>query len=157
MFKRFSQWRWLWITALVLLLDLVSKNLINHYLGEAPLVLGSFLNLVLVHNTGAAFGFLSQDSGWQTKVFAWIGVVISVLILIWLLMMNPQHRLMPIALCFILGGALGNLYDRALMGSVTDFIDVHYQNWHWPAFNVADMAVSLGTFLLIIGLFRRSL
>jgi signal peptidase II len=150
------QLRWLWITVLVLLLDFVSKDLANHYLKSLTVKIFPFFNLTLVHNAGAAFGFLADASGWQTEVFVFIAAGISLFILIWLMLMQPNNRLMSIALTLILGGALGNLYDRIVAGEVTDFIDLHYQELHWPVFNIADSAVSVGVFLLIIGLVRKS-
>jgi signal peptidase II len=156
MFDRLKQWRWLWITVLVLLLDFVSKDLANHYLKSNGIKVFSLLNLTLVHNSGAAFGFLADASGWQTKVFILIAALISALILIWMLMLKTESRLIPIALSLILGGALGNLYDRIVSGVVTDFIDVHYKAIYWPVFNLADSAVTVGVILLMLGLIRKS-
>jgi signal peptidase II len=156
MFDRLKQWRWLWITVLVLLLDFVSKDLANHYLKSNGIKVFSLLNLTLVHNSGAAVGFLADASGWQTKVFILIAALISALILIWMLMLKTESRLIPIALSLILGGALGNLYDRIVSGVVTDFIDVHYKAIYWPVFNLADSAVTVGVILLMLGLIRKS-
>ena len=156
MFDRLKQWRWLWITVLVLLLDFVSKDLANHYLKSNGIKVFSLLNLTLVHNSGAAVGFLADASGWQTQVFILIAALISALILIWMLMLKTESRLIPIALSLILGGALGNLYDRIVSGVVTDFIDVHYKAIYWPVFNLADSAVTVGVILLMLGLIRKS-
>lgn len=154
--ERVRQLRWLWVTVFVLFFDLVSKDLANHYLKEIHVAIFPFLSLTLVHNTGAAFGFLADASGWQTEVFMGIAAVISLLILIWLVLMQPNNRLMSISLTLILGGALGNLYDRIVYREVTDFIDLHYHALHWPVFNIADSAVTVGVLLLIVGLVRKS-
>ncbi len=156
MFDRLKQWRWLWITVLVLLLDFVSKDLANHYLKSSGVKIFSVLNLTLVHNSGAAFGLLADASGWQTEVFIVIAGVISCLILVWMLILKSDSRLIPMALSFVLGGALGNLYDRIVSGVVTDFIDLHYKALYWPVFNLADSAVTVGVVLLMLGLIRKS-
>jgi signal peptidase II len=156
MMEKIKQLRWLWITVLILWLDFVSKDLANHYLKITTLKIFPFLNLTLVHNSGAAFGLLAEASGWQTEVFIIIAGVISVLMLVWLMMLQPNSRVMSIAISLILGGALGNLYDRIVAGRVTDFIDLHYHELHWPVFNIADSGVTVGVFLLMIGLIRKS-
>jgi signal peptidase II len=156
MMDKIKQLRWLWITVFILWLDFVSKDLANHYLKTMTVKIFPFLNLTLVHNAGAAFGLLAEASGWQTEMFVIIAGVISVLMLVWLMMLQPNSRVMSIAISLILGGALGNLYDRIVAGEVTDFIDAHYHELHWPVFNIADTAVTLGVFLLMIGLIRKS-
>jgi len=141
---------WLGLAAVVLLADQFTKILIlGHYqLGDSTVVTG-FFNVVRVHNAGAAFSFLSDASGWQRWLFVGIGAVAMVLI-VWMLRSNPTQRLFSAALALILGGAMGNVLDRLLYGYVVDFIDVHWASWHFPAFNVADSAITLGAAALIL-------
>jgi signal peptidase II len=153
---KIRQLKWLWITVLVLWLDFISKDLANHYLKASGVKIFSVLSLSLVHNPGAAFGLLADASGWQVKLFTVIAGLVSLFILVWLMLMSPDSKLMPVGLSLILGGALGNLYDRIVTGVVTDFIDLHYQSWSWPVFNLADSAVTVGVILLMIGLVRKS-
>ncbi len=153
---RIKQLRYLWITILVLLLDFVSKDLANHDLQSSTIKICSMLSLTLVHNPGAAFGLLANASGWQREVFAILAAAISLFILIWMMAIKSGSRLIPVALALILGGALGNLYDRMISGVVTDFIDLHYHGLYWPVFNLADSAVSVGMVLLMLGLIRKS-
>jgi signal peptidase II len=141
---------WLGLAVVVLLADQFTKILIlGHYqLGDSTMVT-SFFNVVRVHNAGAAFSFLSDASGWQRWLFIGIGAVAMVLI-VWMLRSNPTQRLFSAALTLILGGAMGNVLDRLLYGYVVDFIDVHWAGWHFPAFNVADSAISVGAAALIL-------
>jgi len=141
---------WLGLAVVVLLADQFTKILIlGHYqLGDSTMVT-SFFNVVRVHNAGAAFSFLSDASGWQRWLFIGIGAVAMVLI-VWMLRSNPTQRLFSAALTLILGGAMGNVLDRLLYGYVVDFIDVHWAGWHFPAFNVADSAISMGAAALIL-------
>ncbi len=116
-------------------------------LGEVREVL-PFFNLVLVFNAGAAFSFLADAGGWQK----WFFVVLALGISVWIALMLKRHateRLLPAALTLVLGGALGNVIDRLRFGAVVDFLDVHAAGWHWPAFNVADSAISVGVVLLL--------
>ena len=115
-----------------------------------------FLNWFLIYNPGAAFSFLSQAGGWQRWFFTVIGIVAAIVI-IWLLQKNTQDRPFCLALSLILGGAIGNVLDRLLYGAVVDFIDVHYDGWHWPAFNIADSAISIGATLIVINEIRRAI
>jgi len=121
--------------------------------GERLSVTG-FFNLVLVFNKGAAFSFLAGASGWQTPVFAAISSIAAVVITV-LILRNAGNRMLCAALGLILGGALGNLWDRLLWGHVVDFLDFHAAGWHWPAFNVADSAITIGAGLLILESFVR--
>ena len=141
---------WLGLAVVVVLADQFTKILIlGHYqLGDSTMVT-SFFNVVRVHNAGAAFSFLSDASGWQRWLFIGIGAVAMVLI-VWMLRSNPTQRLFSAALTLILGGAMGNVLDRLLYGYVVDFIDVHWAGWHFPAFNVADSAISVGAAALIL-------
>jgi len=142
--------RWLGLSALVIVLDQLSKYLIsnNFSYGESLYVLDIF-NLVLVHNTGAAFSFLSDAGGIQRWLFSIIAIVASVWI-IWLLRKHQHQMLFALALSMILGGALGNLIDRVAYGYVVDFLDFHWNAYHFAAFNLADSAITCGAILLII-------
>lgn len=149
-------WRFLWISALVVLLDQWTKQLVLKHieLYQAIEVTG-FFNLVYVRNYGAAFSFLSDQSGWQRWFFTVIAVVVSVVILWWLRQTKAEQRILPIAFALILGGALGNVYDRFVYGYVVDFLDFFIGDWHWPAFNVADSAICIGAVLLVVDMFKN--
>jgi signal peptidase II len=108
-----------------------------------------FFKLTYVHNTGAAFSFLSEAGGWQRWFFAGLALVISVVIAVWLSRLEKNETLLAVALSLILGGAVGNLIDRLAYGYVIDFLDVYYGTWHWPAFNIADSAITLGVVLML--------
>lgn len=148
--------RYLAIATLTLLLDQLSKwsALSNLQLGVPEPVL-PFLNWLLLFNPGAAFSFLAQGSGWQRWFFTILGILASVYI-IYLLRKSLEDKLLCVALSLILGGALGNVIDRIMYGAVVDFIDLHYANWHWPAFNVADSAICVGAALIIYSELRKS-
>ncbi|MCS6785615.1 MAG: signal peptidase II [Thiobacillaceae bacterium] len=141
---------WLWLSALVLMLDQASKFLIQSTLAphQDIVVVTPFFNLVHVHNTGAAFSLLADQSGWQRWLFLGLGLAASGFIL-WLLRDTGGRRPYAIALALILGGALGNVVDRLVHGHVIDFLDLHAAGWHWPAFNLADAAITVGAALLI--------
>ncbi len=141
--------RWFFLSALVVVLDWLTKAAVLGWLapGESR-AMAPFFNLVLVFNKGAAFSFLAGAGGWQTLFFAAIAVVASAVIG-FLIVRNPGKSLFCLGLALILGGALGNLYDRLVYGHVVDFLDVHVAGWHWPAFNVADSAITLGAGILI--------
>jgi signal peptidase II len=148
---------YLFLALLVLIADQISKWWAQMSLPMAQAIkVTDFLNWFLIYNPGAAFSFLSQAGGWQRWFFTIIGIVAAVVI-IWLLQKNTQDRPFCIALALILGGAIGNVLDRLLYGAVVDFIDVHYQGWHWPAFNLADSAISIGATLIVINEIRRAL
>ena len=145
-----ARWaRWLLLSAVVVALDLATKAMVSgaFQYGEVRPVL-PFFNLVLVHNTGAAFSFLAGASGWQRWFFTVVTIVISVFIVA---MLRKHHtdRMMSVALALVLGGALGNLYDRLTLGHVVDFVQLHAGGWYFPAFNVADSAITVGVALLI--------
>ena len=141
---------WLVLALLILVADQFTKVLIVGYyqLGDAS-QLSSFFNLVRVHNSGAAFSFLASASGWQRWFFTGIGIA-AALLLVWMLRSHAGQKLFSFALACILGGALGNVIDRSLYGYVIDFLDVHYGAWHFPAFNVADAAITVGAVCLIL-------
>ena len=143
--------RWFAVAATVLLLDQLTKLWImtEFALGDSRYMSG-FFNLVRAHNEGAAFSFLSDAGGWQRWFFTIISTVISLIIIIWLARL-PKHKLLEaIGLSLILGGALGNLYDRLMLGYVVDFLDFHWAGWHFAAFNVADMSISVGAGFIIV-------
>jgi signal peptidase II len=152
-----GQWRWLWLTLLVIGLDLTTKSMAEYYLNRITSnTILPFLNFTLVHNTGSAFGFLSSESGWQLWIFVFIAVAVSLGILAWLWRANGKHSFTAAALSLILGGTLGNLYDRLIDGYVVDFIDFHINDYHWPAFNIADSAICIGVFFFILSGFRKA-
>ncbi len=153
---------WLGIAAVVIVLDQLTKRLILGEVGfgESRTVTG-FFNLVHAHNTGAAFSFLATGTGWQRWFFALLAAAASVFI-VWLLRRHGEQRLFAVALSLILGGALGNLIDRLLYGYVVDFLEFHWRfleplfyQGRFPAFNVADSAITLGAGLLILDELRR--
>ena len=143
------------LALVVLVLDIATKRWVESLLLHGQQIpLTGFFNLVLTYNAGAAFSFLSDASGWQRWFFSAIAASASGLI-IYLLRKHAADKLFCIALSLILGGALGNLWDRITLGHVVDFLDFHVSNYHWPAFNVADSAIFLGAMLLIIDSFRH--
>lgn len=142
---------WLWITVLVVALDQVTKVIAENSmtLYESVPVMPYF-NFTLAYNAGAAFSFLADASGWQRWLFAVIAVVVSVFITGWLFRLRREQKWLGVSLALILGGAIGNVWDRITLGHVIDFIDVYYQDWHWPAFNIADSAICVGAAMLVI-------
>ena len=149
-----SSIKWMWISLLIVIIDQLSKYYINleFSLYQSVIIFPGF-NITHVHNTGAAFSFLSDASGWQRWFFILISAGISVGLIVWIAFLNNTRVWLAVGLALILGGALGNLIDRVLLGYVIDFIDVYYNKWHWPAFNVADSAISIGAAMLIIDTF----
>jgi signal peptidase II len=145
-----SLWLWLGLALLILLADQFTKIWIigTYQLGDS-LPLSSFFNLVRVHNSGAAFSFLAQAGGWQRWFFTGLGSV-AALLMIWMLTQHAGQRLFGFAIACVLGGAVGNVIDRVLYGYVVDFLDFHYAGIHFPAFNVADSAITLGAACLIL-------
>lgn len=147
---------WLWLSSLVLLLDQITKLMVMAGLSpyQDVVALTPFFNLVHVHNTGAAFSLFADQPGWQRGFFLTVALAASAVI-VHLLRRPQSQRLFPMALALILGGALGNVIDRLLYGHVIDFLDLYLGAWHWPAFNVADSAITLGAGLLIVDGLRR--
>ena len=143
--------RWYLLACLIVVIDQLTKYWVSSVFsyGET-LELLPVLNLTLVHNMGAAFSFLSDAGGWQRWFFAVVSLVVSIVLVVWLYRLPARQTLLATALALVLGGAVGNLWDRVVLGYVIDFIDFHYQNHHWPAFNVADAAITLGAVLLIL-------
>ncbi|MEO5692229.1 MAG: signal peptidase II [Usitatibacter sp.] len=142
-------WHWLGLSAVVVVLDLASKALVSDAFqyGEVKPIL-PFFNLVLAHNTGAAFSFLAGAGGWQRWFFAVVTITISAAIVV-MLRRHPDNRPFALALALVLGGALGNLHDRLSLGYVVDFVQLHAGGYYFPAFNVADSAISVGVAVLI--------
>jgi signal peptidase II len=148
--------RWLWLSALVIVLDQLSKAWISsHFVYGESLTVLSVFNLVLAHNTGAAFSFLNDAGGIQRWLFSLIAIVASVWIVI-LLRKHAAQTLFALALSLILGGALGNLIDRIAYGYVVDFLHFHWDEYYFPAFNLADSAITCGAFLLILDSFKEN-
>ena len=139
----------------MLVLDQLTKHAISasFQYGESKTIF-SWFNLVLAHNSGAAFSFLAGASGWQREFFIVVTVTISC-VLIWMLKSNSTNRVLSVALALVLGGAFGNLYDRVLHGYVIDFVQWHVAGYYWPAFNIADSAICLGAVLMILDSFRK--
>lgn len=143
---------WLWISVLVLGLDRFSKfwveaNLVPH----EPLIVLPVFDLTLAYNTGAAFSFLHSASGWQNLLFVVLACAVSLYLTVWLYRSPRQSRWMNIALSLVLGGALGNAWDRLSYGYVVDFFHFHINDWHFAIFNVADCAICIGAAMLILG------
>ena len=150
-----SLWLWLGLALLILLADQFTKIWIigTYQLGDS-LPLSSFFNLVRVHNSGAAFSFLAQAGGWQRWFFTGLGSV-AALLMIWMLTQHAGQRLFGFAIACVLGGAVGNVIDRVLYGYVVDFLDFHYAGIHFPAFNVADSAITVGAVSVLLDEIRR--
>lgn len=148
-----SGMRWLWLALLVFVLDITTKQLVVNYLvqgwGNAINIFPSF-NLVYVKNTGAAFSFLSEAGGYQRWLFSFLALVISLFLANYMRQISKYKYLENIAYACVIGGAIGNLFDRVVNGYVIDFLDIYIGNYHWPAFNVADIAISIGASLVII-------
>lgn len=143
--------RWLWLTAACLILDQVTKIWVaSQFRLYESIALSPFFNLTYVRNEGAAFSFLSSAGGWQRWLFAGIAISVSVVLLVMLIKTPRSQRLLNAAYALVIGGAIGNLIDRLAYGYVIDFLDFYIDRWHWPAFNVADIAISVGAGLLIL-------
>ncbi len=147
---------WLCLSALVVIGDQVTKYIADEYLSYGiPVKILPYFDLTLAYNTGAAFSFLADAGGWQRWFFSLVAVVVS-LVLVYLLKQMQRHEVWSaIALALVLGGAVGNLYDRVVQGYVIDFISVHYRQYYFPAFNVADSAITVGAIMWIIDTFRQ--
>ena len=149
----FPPWPWMWlgVTALVIVLDWFTKQRVSEALElYRPVEVFSWLNIMLAHNYGAAFSFLSDAGGWQRWFFIVLASVVSLVLLVWLLRLPRREWVTGLGLALVLGGAIGNLVDRIQLGYVVDFIDVHFGGWHYPAFNVADSAITCGVILLLL-------
>ena len=154
---RFGRLSWLWLTLLVLVIDQASKVYFDGALQmyQQIVIIPDYFSWTLAYNTGAAFSFLADSAGWQRWLFALIAVVVSAVLVVWLKRLGRDDTWLAIALALILGGALGNLYDRIAYGHVIDFILVHWQNrWYFPAFNFADSAICVGAVMLALDMFK---
>ena len=154
---RFGRLGWLWLTLLVLVIDLTTKVYFDNSLQmyQQIVVIPDLFSWTLAYNTGAAFSFLADSAGWQRWLFALIAVVVSGVLVVWLKRLGRNDTWLAIALALILGGALGNLYDRIVYGHVVDFILVHWQSrWYFPAFNFADSAICVGAVMLALDMFK---
>jgi signal peptidase II len=146
---------WLWLSLLVVALDQMTKLWVASNLQyNMPVAVLPFFDLRLLHNEGAAWSFLATAGGWQRWFLTSLAIVVSIILVVWLSRIKQRYCLLAVALALVLGGAVGNVIDRILYGYVIDFIDVYYNAWHWPAFNLADSAISLGAIILIIDALR---
>lgn len=146
---------WIWITLIIIGLDRYTKGLALEYLSPYdPIYIAPFFNFTLAFNKGAAFSFLHGASGWQNVVLGSFACLVSIIILIWLYRTSFRDYFLCLSLTFILGGALGNVWDRILYQHVVDFLHFHIANWSWPIFNVADSAVCIGAFILFLSWLR---
>lgn len=149
----FPPWPWMWlgVTAVVIALDWFTKQRVTEALElYRPVEVLPWLNLMLAHNYGAAFSFLSDAGGWQRWFFVALAAGVSAVLVVWLLRLPRREWVTGLGLALVLGGAVGNLIDRIQLGYVVDFIDVHFRGWHYPAFNVADSAITCGVILLLL-------
>lgn len=148
---------WLWLSAAVVLLDQLTKWIAVSALElyeSVPVTWG--LNWTLLHNYGAAFSFLNDGGGWQRWFFTITAIVVTTILAVWLGRTRRSDWTTALPLALIIGGAIGNLIDRLRLGYVVDFIDVYYERWHWPAFNIADSAISIGAMaLILLSLFEK--
>ncbi len=151
--------KWLWLSAFTVALDQLTKTIAEaELLLHQPIEIFPSFNFTLMYNKGAAFSFLSDAGGWQRVFFVTLSTVVSVFLIFWLKQITQDNKqknnqLLQIAVSFILGGAIGNLIDRALTGEVVDFIQLYYSTYYFPAFNIADSAITLGAGLLILDMF----
>ena len=170
MLKKFQQWQglqlankskqgslvWLWLSSIVMIIDQITKIWISSILElHQTINVLPFFDLRLLHNPGAAWSILATAGGWQRWFLSILALLVSGILIIWLRNLERQRYWLACALALILGGALGNVTDRILYGYVIDFVDIYYQGWHWPAFNVADSAISVGAVMLLISLVRN--
>ncbi|WP_444757563.1 signal peptidase II [Pseudomonas sp. A014] len=154
---RFGRLAWLWLSLVVLILDQATKlyfdNALTMY--QQIVVIPDYFSWTLAYNTGAAFSFLADSSGWQRWLFALIAVVVSAVLVVWLKRLGRNETWLAVALALVLGGAIGNLWDRVVLGHVVDFILVHWRNTHYfPAFNLADSAITVGAVMLALDMFK---
>ncbi len=148
--------RWIWVSVLVLALDRYTKVWAQKHLifQQTKAIFPSF-NLALSYNRGSAFGFLNHDAGWYAMMFAGIAIAVSIAIIIWLARLNVTQRWLAIGLSLVLGGALGNLWDRFSYGHVIDFIQVYVADLYWPTFNLADSAICIGAVMLMVDAIKK--
>ncbi len=157
MAARFGKLAWLWLSLLVIAADQVSKHWFvgNFELYQQMVVIPDLFSWTLAYNRGAAFSFLASESGWQRWFFTVIALSVSAVLVVWLKRLKNNETWLAIALALVLGGAIGNLYDRVVLGHVVDFILVHWKTqWYFPAFNIADSAITVGAVMLALDMFR---
>jgi len=148
--------KWLWLSALALILDQLRKIWIDTSMSlyqSIPVFPG--FSITYAHNYGAAFSFLSDAGGWQRWFFAVLAAVISIGLIVWIKRLKPEETLLAVSLSLVLGGAIGNLIDRVIYGYVIDFLDVYYQSYHWPVFNIADSAITVGVAFMLYESFMQ--
>ena len=148
-------YKWMSISAIVVALDLYTKHLVQRAFeyGE-HLTITSFFDLVRYHNEGAAFSFLADAGGWQKWFFSGVSMI-AVVVITYLIKKHQNQKLFCFGLALVLGGAIGNLYDRLTLGYVVDFLSFHVNDWYYPAFNVADSAICVGVALLLLDSFKK--
>lgn len=159
MSSRLGKLPWLLLSVLTLIIDQASKWWFDShlYMYEKVQVIPDIFSWTLLYNRGAAFGFLAEEGGWQRWFFALIALLVSATLIVWLKRLKAQETWLAIALALVLGGALGNLYDRIAHGHVIDFVLIHWQDkWFYPAFNFADTVICIGAFMLIVDMFTGS-
>ncbi len=145
------------VTLLLIIFDQITKLLIYGYiLPNNSIVINDYFSLTHVHNSGAAFSFLADQSGWQKYFLSGVSIIVSVVIIIWMRRLAITQVLKLSALSILLAGAIGNLIDRLTLGFVIDFIDLHYQTFYWPVFNVADILISVGVVLLLFSDMKKT-
>lgn len=157
MTSRFGKLTWLSLSVLVIVVDQVTKHWFeaNFSLYQKVDVIPGYFAWTLAYNTGAAFSFLADHNGWQRWLFAVIAIGVSVVLVVWMKRLKASETWLAVALALVLGGALGNLYDRVVLGHVVDFILVHWQNrWYFPAFNIADSAITVGALMLALDMLK---
>ena len=154
--------KWIWLSALTVVLDQLTKKIAEaELLLHKPIAIFPSFNFTLMYNKGAAFSFLSEAGGWQRIFFVALSTIISIFLFFWLKQISSDdkqknNQLLQIAIALILGGAIGNLIDRAMTGAVVDFIQLYYSTYYFPAFNIADSAITVGAALLIIDMLLES-
>ena len=153
--KTTTHFRWLWLAFIVLLLDQISKYWAEHILRTGVIELLPWFDFSLVHNTGAAFGFLANYGGWQHVFFVVLALSVSVVLIFMMRALKPHERHLAIAYSLVISGAIGNAIDRLIYQYVVDFIHLFYGDWHYPHFNVADSAIFIGAALLIFEAFGK--
>ena len=148
-------YKWFSIAALIIVVDQITKYVASSMLiMHEPVAVLPFFNFTLMHNTGAAFSFLADQGGWQRWFFAVLALAVSIVLALWLRRLQAHEKWLALSLSLVLGGAAGNLIDRVYYGYVIDFIDIYYNSMHWPAFNIADSAITVGAVMLVIDTFR---
>ena len=151
-----KKYYWVFIAISVFVLDRVTKMLVLHYLPfRLPVNILPIFNLFFTFNTGSAFGFLNNASGWQGWLFSGIAITVSIFLVAWQFKISYRYIWLKVALAFILGGTMGNLYDRIAYGYVIDFLDFYFKQWHYATFNLADSAICAGAIMLVISSFHK--